>query len=170
MGLTSEAPDTPKRYVGIAEIGYLYGATHNSGFSYSIASPTVQLFNGYRFHRLLAVGGTVGFDFYDNVLVTPLALGLRGELFNSRISPVYGLDVGYGSTFLSDEGSERKIDGGFMFSPSAGIRVRTGNSTAFTFGVGYKSQRVKTDTSWWGNRTEQKINYKRLSLRMGFMF
>lgn len=156
--------------MGMVEIGYLYGKTYNMSISSSVAAPTVQLFNGYRLHRLLAIGGTLGFDFYDNVLVTPIALGIRGEILDRKVSPVYGLDVGYGSTSLSDESSQQRHDGGWMFSPSAGIRVNSGNSTAFTFGAGYKTQRVRSDINQWGTRTEQKINYKRLSLRMGFMF
>ena len=170
LGLETTLPDAPKRFMGLVEIGYLYGKSGSMDFSSSVASPTVQLFSGYRFHRMLVVGGTVGFDFYNNVLITPIALGLRGEVLNSRISPVYGLDLGYGATFLSDEGNQQDIDGGWMFSPSAGISVDTGNSTAFTFGVGYKAQRARTETSWWGGSTVQNLNYKRLSLRMGFMF
>ncbi|WP_162053452.1 hypothetical protein [Pontibacter pamirensis] len=170
LAVATTSPDAPKRYIGMVEFGFLYGKTGDTNFSSSLASPTVQLFNGYRFHRLLAVGGTVGFDFYDNVLVTPMALGIRGELLKGRVSPVYGIDVGYGTTFLSDESNEQKKDGGWMFSPSAGIRVNTGNSTAYTFGLGYKTQRVKTDTNWWGGSRQDKINYKRLSVRMGFIF
>jgi hypothetical protein len=170
VALAPASPDAPKRYMVMVEIGYLYGKTYNTSISSSVAAPTVQLFNGYRLHRLLVIGGTFGFDFYDNVLVTPMALGIRGEILNRKVSPVYGLDVGYGSTFLSDESSQQQHGGGWMFSPSAGIRVNTGSSTAFTFGAGYRTQRVRTDTNQWGTRTEQKINYKRLSLRMGFMF
>ncbi|GAB3540387.1 hypothetical protein GCM10027443_38210 [Pontibacter brevis] len=164
------SPDAPRGYMGMAEIGYLYGKTGDNEFSSSIASPTVQLFNGYRFHRMLAVGGTVGFDFYDNVLITPLALGIRGELLKGRISPIYGIDAGYGAIFLSDESDGQQNEGGWMFSSSAGIRVKTGNGTAFTFDVGYKRQRARTETNWWGTRTDRKINYNRLSLRMGFSF
>lgn len=170
LTVATTPPDVPNRYMGMVEIGFLYGKTGNTDFSSSVASPTVQLFNGYRFQRLLALGGTVGFDFYNNVLVTPIALGIRGELLENRVSPVYGLDVGYGAVLLSDESNEQKHDGGWMFSPSAGIRVNTGNSTAYTFGIGYKTQRARTENNWWGTRTEQKINYKRLSLRMGFLF
>lgn len=150
---TATSPDASKGYMGMVEFGFLYGKTGDTNFSSSVASPTVQLFNGYRFHRLLAVGGTVGFDFYDNVLVTPIALGIRGELLNGRVSPVYGMDVGYGATFLSDESNEQKNDGGWMFSPSAGIRVNTGNSTAYTFGVGYKHKESKQIPT--GGATEQ---------------
>lgn len=170
VALATTTPNTIKRYLGMTEIGYLYGKTSNPNLSSSLASPTVQFFNGYRFHRMLSLGATVGFDFYDNVLVTPVALGIRGELTDSRVSPVYGLDVGYGSTFLSDESSQLKHGGGWMFSPSFGMRVNTANSTAFTFTVGYKRQRVSTENTAWGVNVAQEINYKRLSLRMGFMF
>lgn len=167
------APAADKRYMGQVEIGYLYGKVHydNQNSDLSAASPTVQVFNGYRLSRGFVVGATVGFDFYDNILVTPLALGIRGEVLDARVSPTYSLDAGYGATFLSDEGEEQKLKGGWLFNPAIGLRVRTGDSgSAFAFNIGYKTQRITSENNWWNNHIEQKINYKRLSLRMGFIF
>ena len=170
VALPAFSTDAPKRYAGMVEFGYLFGNLGNSGASLSVATPTVQLFNGYRFHRLLAVGGTVSLDFYDGVLVTPVALGVRGELSGRRLSPVYGVDAGYGTTFLNNEDSEQESEGGWMFSPSAGIWVNTGNNTAFTFTAGYRSQKATVKTNWWGGGSVRKITYERFLLRMGFMF
>ena len=160
--------------MGQVEIGYLYGKVHNANQNTDIsaASPTVQLFNGYRLSRGFSVGATVGFDFYDNILVTPLALGIRGEVLDARVSPTYSLDTGYGSTFMSDESNEQEFKGGWLFNPAIGLRVRTGDQgSAFAFNLGYKTQRVTSHTNWWSTTSvEQKITYKRLSLRMGFLF
>lgn len=166
------APEDQARYAGLIEIGYLYGKTNNANsFAYAyMATPTVQMFNGYRFARFFALGATLGFDFYDNVLITPIALGIRGEFLKTRISPFYSLDVGYGSAKLSDESDQFNSKGGWLFNPALGMRIQTGNKTAFTFGLGYKTQRVKNTTTWWGGHVAQKITYKRLSLRMGFLF
>ena len=167
------SPAASTRYMGQVEIGYLYGKVHyaNQNTDISAASPTVQLFNGYRLSRGFIVGATVGFDFYDNILVTPLALGIRGEVLDARVSPTYSLDTGYGSTFMSDESDEQEFKGGWLFNPAIGLRVRTGdNSSAFAFNLGYKTQRVTSETNWWNAHTKQKITYKRLSFRMGFMF
>lgn len=157
----------------MVEFGYLYGKVHyaNQNTDLSAASPTAQMFNGYRLSRGFIVGATVGFDFYDNILVTPFALSVRGDLLDARVSPTYSLDTGYGSTFMSDESEEQELRGGWLFNPAIGLRVRTGDSgSAFAFNLGYKTQRVTSETDWWNTHTENKITYKRLSLRMGFMF
>lgn len=166
-------PSVDQGYIGMIELGYLYGKVHYASQStdLSAASPTVQLFNGYRLSRGFILGGTVGFDFYDNILVTPLALGVRGEVLDARVSPIYSIDTGYGSTFMSDESENQEFSGGWLFNPAIGMRVRTGDhNSAFSFSVGYKKQRITSSSRWGSTSTEQKINYKRLSLRMGFMF
>ncbi len=166
------APSSPGRYIGMAELGYLYGKSNNTNASFNAyrATPTVQMFNGYRLSRFLALGATFGFDFYDNVLITPVAFGIRGEICKARVSPFYSLDMGYGSASLSNKSDQYSSKGGWLFNPALGLRVHAGDRTAFTFGLGYKTQRVKTNLSWWGGMTAQKINYKRLAVRMGFIF
>ncbi|MCC9136805.1 autotransporter outer membrane beta-barrel domain-containing protein [Pontibacter silvestris] len=174
MAQDMPTPEPKKGYAGMVEIGYLYGKIKRTDYGVStnssVASPSVQFFNGYRFHRLFTLGGTLGFDSYDNILATPVALGIRGEMFKTRVSPTYSLDTGYGFTFISEEESLLETKGGWMFNPSLGLRASTGNSSAFTFQVGYKSQRVTTESVSWDVRREQKIHYKRLSLRIGFIF
>lgn len=166
---TTDLPTT-RPYLGMVEIGYQYGSSTTFGTKTYKTSPTVQVFNGYRFNKMFALGSTLGFDFYENALVTPVALGLRGELLNSKISPIYSLDGGYGTTALSSENSGQKLSGGWMYSTALGIRASTGNNTAFTFSVGYKNQRIETNNVVWNGTVNQKINYKRLTTRMGFMF
>ncbi|EJF11425.1 MULTISPECIES: hypothetical protein [Pontibacter] len=159
-----------KRYMGTVELGYLYGNNKQHDVDNFVAAPTVTLFNGIRLHRLLAIGATTGFDFYNNLLITPFALGIRGEMLNTRISPIYSIDAGYGSSFLSHESDNEKKEGGWMFNPALGFRVRSGNSTAYTFAAGYKTQKAETVSSWGHSFTEQKITFKRLSVQLGFMF
>lgn len=173
LAIAQSQEPVSKPYLGMIEIGFLYGERKSEAVNSSTAAPTVQMFNGYRFHRLLAVGGTVGIDFYENTIVTPLALGMRGELLQSRVSPFYSLDAGYGPAFQNQEDNqsvEQKTKGGWMLNPAMGMRVKTGNSTGFTFSAGYKTQKVASETVWQHARSEQKIHYKRLTMRMGFMF
>ncbi|TXK48913.1 hypothetical protein FVR03_07485 [Pontibacter qinzhouensis] len=168
-----EALPTSTGYLGSVEMGFLYGKITNpfNNPPTYMASPSVQIFNGYRAHRLFAIGGTVGFDFYDNILITPIALGLRGELLKTSVSPFYSLDAGYGASFLSGRRSGERPDGGWMLNPALGLRVQTGNNTAYLFSMGYKQQRVDTESmTGWGVRVNERITYKRLSLRLGFMF
>ncbi|MFT2010436.1 hypothetical protein ACMA1I_17310 [Pontibacter sp. 13R65] len=172
-GAAAEDSRNTAGYMGSVEFGYLYGKVKNqfNNPPTYMAAPSVQLFNGYRAHRLFAIGGTVGFDFYDNILITPIALGIRGEVLNRRVSPIYSLDAGYGASFLSGKAFGERPDGGWMLNPALGFRVQTGNKAAFLFSAGYKQQRVEVESiTGWGLRTNQRITYKRLSLRLGFMF
>lgn len=161
------------RYWGSVEIGFLYGKIENP-FNLPPdykASPSVLLFNGYRAHRMLAIGLTTGFDFYENILITPIGLGIRGTLLSTRVSPFYSLDAGYGSSFLSGKGSGERPEGGWFINPSLGLQVSLDSKTALLFGLGYKQQRVATEVQdWWGGTISQRITYNRLSLRIGFMF
>ncbi len=166
-------PNKTSRYIGTIELGYLYGKTSGLSFNniyINHSTPTVQFFNGYRLNPRLALGATIAFDFYQEVLITPIALGIKGAVLDKRVSPYYSLDVGYGATILNSTSNGRKQEGGFMFNPTLGFRVNTGNMSAFTFGVGFKSQRAQIEYNNWGTRTNQNILFKRLSLRTGFMF
>lgn len=169
LSAASPAAEDTKRYLGMVEFGYLYGKTA-AGSLNSVASHSVQFFNGVRVHRLVALGVTVGTDFYNNVLVLPFALGIRGELADTRVSPFYSLDAGYGVASLSDDNEQRNTVGGWMYNPAVGLRVKTGNDTAFTFGVGYRYQRATIRSSGWSGNLTEEAKYKRLALRMGFMF
>ncbi|WP_181306340.1 hypothetical protein [Rufibacter sp. XAAS-G3-1] len=163
----------PGRYQGGIEVGYLYQDNKDNAPSTADTSPTLTVFNGYRFHRLFSLGATLGLDFYNQVLVTPIALGLRGTLLNTRVSPFYSLDAGYGTTFLSDESDQRENKGGWMFNPALGLRVASGNNTAFAFSLGYKLQRATTKEPLLWNRNSfitEEHSFKRLSARIGFMF
>ncbi len=168
----STHPFTPG-YIGGIELGFLYGKLENpfgNPPSY-LASPSVLIFNGYQFHRLFTVGLTTGFDFYEIALVTPIGVGVRGTFLRAKLSPYYSLDGGYGATFLSGKAFDRRPEGGWFFNPGLGLRVETGNQTAFLFGIGFKRQTVKSEmASGWGVTTRQSITYNRMSLRIGFMF
>jgi hypothetical protein len=166
MCLWAKAQDSPtavpaKKYMGMIEIGYLLQQNQNNQPNTSDASPTLVIFNGYRFHRMLSVGPTIGLDFYNAVLIAPVAL----------VSPNYSLDAGYGTTFLHDNPDQSKASGGWMVNPALGLRVNTGNETAFTFHLGYKLQHARTQTTLWnGSLINNEYSFKRLSVRMGFLF
>lgn len=160
-------------YIGSVEMGFLYGKIENSFNNPPtyLASPSVLIFNGFHAHRLFSIGATTGFDFYENILITPIALGIRGTFFNTRISPFYSIDAGYGSSFLSSKSDGERPEGGWFINPVLGMRMRIDNNNAFMFGLGFKRQRADTEnTDQWGILTKNRITYNRLSLRMGFMF
>ncbi len=170
------------RYIGSVEMGYLYGKIKNNFNSMPtyMASPSILVFNGYRAHRSFAIGAATGIDFYENIVITPLGLGIRGTISDKRVRPFYSLDAGYGSSFLSAMGYYdslvngnfgRRPEGGWFINPSIGLQVNIDSRNAFQFGIGFKRQRAEIEeNNVWGIITHEIITFKRLSFRMGFVF
>jgi sRNA-binding regulator protein Hfq len=161
-----------KGYVNMTEIGVLTGRSggtdqFNQGFYHNTV--TLQTFNGYQFWPTLQVGLTAGVDWYQAFPLVPVALGLRGELSQSKVTPFYSLDVGHGFDWLNTVYVNQRARGGMMWNPGIGLKVR-GTSTAWVISLGYKSQSASTffNTAW--QRTEQDIHYNRLALRTGISF
>jgi hypothetical protein len=155
-----------------------YSSYYIPYYSYAGRSSVVavQHFSGYRAHKLLAVGLTAGLDYYNNNIITPLALGLRSQwLPNRRISPSTSLDAGYGFMWASkqDKANKYDINGGFMLQPGAGIRIKLADDgSGLLLNVGYKIQKSGysyevTDQQYY---LEEQRNYRRLSIRLGFEF
>lgn len=168
---TSSASVT-SRFLGTVEMGYLYGKVENpfnAPPSY-LASPSISTFSGYQAHRLFAIGAVLGFDFYENILITPLGLGIRGSILKTRISPYYSFDIGYGLSTFSGKGEGEKPKGGWFINPMLGLRVKINNNSGFLFGLGYKEQPVETEQFNGWSTINQKITYKRFALRAGFTF
>lgn len=124
---------------------------------------------GYQFNQYLAVGGGVGMDIYDFEFI-PVFADFRGYIFNSRVSPYYALQAGYGiSADLSNSlSSNESSKGGAMIHPSIGLRFASFRQTKFIMEAGYKFQ-YETRTNDW-NESVDNIVYRRLSLKFGVLF
>lgn len=163
-----------KGYVNHTELGTLLGAVNvpfQSNEVYTRSSFTASSFNGYRFARGLAVGATVGVDWYARNAVVPLSLGLRGDLARSRASPFYALDAGYAVASLA-KGDDVDFDGGLHLNPALGLRFTLNGGAALTWSIGYKYQRARTilENPNGFSRTENVYNYNRLALKVGMSF
>ncbi len=134
---------------------------------------SIQVFEGYRLNHWLIPGITAGVDWYDNTQLFPVAIGVRGDLLKNerRIMPFYSLESGYGFRGFSYHGNQ--LHGGWSWSPGVGIRIKTGNKTAYIVSVGYKHQEAKLVSPTDGYTTLSLIEtrrYNRLFFRMGFSF
>ncbi|MGK6351372.1 hypothetical protein [Parapedobacter sp. DT-150] len=101
---------------------------------------TAQTFNGVWLHAFAELGATVGVDAYPDMTLVPLAVGWRGVMHAGDVSPYLGLDVGYGFTWFKKETATQWYDGGLMFNPAIGIRIRSKGKDRFTLSAGYKRQ------------------------------
>jgi hypothetical protein len=139
-------PSLKKGYTNITEVGLLFG--HSYGGYSSKSNFTAQTFNGYRFSPRLSVGATLGIDWYNSVQVMPVALGIRGDVLkNKKATPYYGLDAGYGFTFLTAERANETDRGGFMINPTIGIKLNIGGGNSLTMSLGWKRQLTQTTSN-----------------------
>lgn len=161
-------------YVNHTELGTLLGSVavpFQPNDVYTRSSFTASSFNGYRFARGLAVGATVGVDWYARNAVVPLSLGLRGDMARSRISPFYAFDAGYAVASLA-KGNDVDFDGGLHLNPALGLRFGLNSGAALTWSIGYKYQQARTilENPTGFSRTENGYKYNRLALKVGMSF
>lgn len=127
---------------------------------------------GKRFNRFLSVGGGIGFDEYivgtsENILST---FGeVSGYLMPSNQTLSYHLAAGYGFAFTNEESNLTSATGGWMVYPAIGIRLGK-KDMKWTFDFGYKFQKANWVYDNWGTISDQRILYRRLTLRTGVMF
>lgn len=154
-------------YINHQEISFLGSATQPD----ETPSFGFQTFQGYQVHPFLSLGVMFGIDFFPNNSLLPLAFGLRGDLSYRQVSPFYSLDIGYGFPWLIDNESNEEYEGGMMFNPAIGIKIRLQEKSVITFSIGYKVQDTKNSIRFGNDFIEEnKITFRRLSIKMGFGF
>lgn len=160
------------KYEGQFEIGFIAGnfTDFNGNPQNPISAFTLQIFQGYRWSQYVALGLRTGLDWYNTVVMMPIKIAVQGDLLSKRFSPTYFAELGYGAGWLNRQDEFSEVDGGFTWGFGAGFRVLTGNKTAFTFGLGFRNQKVITREIFWGGEQHQEINFRRISFQMGFRF
>ena len=174
------------KYVNFTDFGGLFGKSYqiyynNSKYGNMVPGRvnfTIQTFNGIRVYRNLAVGATVGVDWFSNYQIVPISLGIRVTSGNSKIKKVktfVGVDAGYGFMWLNDKMSDnQKINGGLSISPMVGLLIPTGGNANFTLSIGYKHNGFNTkisnriNESLYTNETDYNLN--RMAIRLGVNF
>jgi len=129
---------------------------------------------GYRLNRLVGAGIGVGYDkFIDDSgeELIPIFAEFSGYAIPKSTSFSYSLGIGY--SLARDNADYGIIDskGGILVYPAIGLRF--GNSNLkYTLDLGYKFQKATfTYLSPLDNstRSEQRLTYKRLTLRFGIL-
>ncbi|HEY0057295.1 MAG TPA: hypothetical protein VGB63_18240 [Pedobacter sp.] len=132
------------RFVNQTEVGLLTGTNQYPNFS-------ARSFNGIRFKGApIEAGIAVGVDTYSQFTITPVSVSCRwNPLETKSVSPYLSLDMGYGFDWLHHKSEGRSYFGGYLLSPSAGIRVKTTRSNKFVLNLSYKRQEasILTDSN-----------------------
>ena len=166
-------------FVGM-EAGFGFGKTYelrNGQSAQATQKLQVQVVNGYWFTPRWAAGIGVGLDGYEHnnrsFTTMPVFVRLVSAPLTGRLSPVATLDLGHGwySNKLSGGTAANEHNrGGLLFNPSAGFLARTSRKTSFLFTIGYRSQAYHYWRDDFESRTDNHVVFRRMSVRMGWMF
>ncbi|KAA5549267.1 hypothetical protein F0145_01340 [Adhaeribacter rhizoryzae] len=154
--------------VGIS-VGYKSRANDFSDPGRSV-DVTLQTFNGYQFMPALAVGLTTAIDTYGSLTLLPVALGIRGDITKTKVRPYYGLDAGYALDWLSNPHAAVNQDGGFLWSPTLGLKFNSQKTHAFILNLGYRNQKATAETRSGNMTITQHNHYQRILFRAGISF
>lgn len=126
---------------------------------------------GYRLHRLIGAGVGLSLHHYyigQQELIYATSAEIRGFLSPKRTSAYYALATGWGFPGRQTERTDSRS--GFYWAPTVGLRFGAKDGANMTLGLGYNFQRIRyiIDT---GNQSslEQKIYYRRLNIKLGFI-
>lgn len=129
--------------------------------------------SGYRFSRLVGVGAGIGYDrFIWNTAenFVPIFAEFSSFFIPKNTSLFANVQAGYSIAIKDEDFSLTEARGGLMFYPAIGLRLG-GLENKFTVDVGYKFQRAKLTYSspWTRSISEQRLTYKRLTVRIGIL-
>ncbi len=196
VGFVSAQETTPKpskawkvflknNYVNHTEIGGMFGKSYsidvNSYYNVPIkasANLLVQSFNGVKVYKNWAVGLTVGVDWFSSYQIVPISLGIRKPLGQPKnpkaVVPFFGMDAGYGFTWLGETSDGKELTGGLNVSPQVGLLIPTGGNAKFTLSVGYKNSRMQSNlvsgTEPYISTEHYDFNFNRFLVKLGVAF
>ncbi|MGA0560392.1 hypothetical protein ACO2Q8_27255 [Larkinella sp. VNQ87] len=136
---------------------------------------TAQTFNGVQLRPKLAVGGTVGVDWYTSALLMPVCAGVRYDLAQpgkKNLRVFTSLDTGYGFAWLNEDPTGYETRGGWVISPGIGFRIGRPQNANFILSLSYKRQEAEADKPLGWNeiyKFESRV-YNRVALRIGLSF
>lgn len=126
---------------------------------------------GYKFSRWVNVGGGIGYDRFiweSGENLVPIFAELTSYLSPKNTSLFVNCQAGYSLAFKDDDYLLISAKGGPMIYPSLGLRFGR-YKTKYSVDLGYKFQKAEfTYGQQWNTDTaEQRVTFKRLSLRFG---
>ncbi len=128
---------------------------------------------GKRYSRWFSLGAGIGFDHYiwnsgENLI--PLFLETSSFYGSKNTSLFTNVQAGYSLAFADETYQLIDAKGGLMLYPAVGVRFGR-YDTKYTIDLGYKFQKAQFTyrNAWSTDRHEQRLLYKRLTLRFGIL-
>ena len=164
--------DQHKRgYFNETQLGLALGKS--SDFSETVPYISVHTLNGYRWHRLISTGVGIGYDSYEPVNMMPVFLGIRGDLFKSRVTPFYLVDVGFSTAWASSIGGSNleSADGGRLFNAGIGLKIH-GLGKSWVISTTFKNQKADLNYFdwWWGGEVVEERSFRNMTIKVGLTF
>jgi hypothetical protein len=136
---------------------------------------TAQSFNGIQLRPRLAIGSTIGVDWYNSALLMPVCAGVRYDLARpgqKNLRVFSSLDTGWGFAWLNEDPTGYKTTGGWVISPGIGFRVGKPTSANFIMSLSYKRQEAEADKPlFWNELAKHETRvYNRITVRLGISF
>lgn len=159
-----------KGYFNVTAVGLMAGENG--------AGALFETVNGYRFNHFLAIGGGVGIEYTDVVLM-PLYLSVRSDLLKGKTTPFVHADCGYNfyvggrnnNNFYYYDYNERNTNkGGLNASAGVGVKINTRGDCAFLINWSYKIEQWSRDYNYNDTHTHYAYNYQRMVLKLGLEF
>lgn len=175
----SKSSSRPERPYAFREQGFYHSASlglnantvsSNSG---GIAGYELATSFGYQHSRLLGVGVGISADFYHprgNEMVFPIFAEVRGYFLQQPVTPYYSIRAGYGVVFKNEDVGLINGVGGYMINPAVGWRLSAKKGMNMTLDLGLKFQKAAFETFRQSERALTELTYKRLHVRLGFLF
>ena len=164
-----------KGFTGSISFGLLFGnSSENSGLRAGVGINGVL---GYQLSNLIGLGLGAGAEFVNDLVIAPIYLRLDGQMLNSRVSPIYGVDFGGSFAWYTTKNFNEfdTVRGGLILRPGLGVRFRNmSNSLYFlvSYQVQYLTFESASSSSWWQQDfvTTEKRMMKNLKYTFGIRF
>lgn len=154
--------------MGSVSFGLLFGKPNES--SNLRAGVGINGVLGYQFSNLIGLGIGAGAEFVNELITAPVYLRLDGQMMNTRVSPIYTMDLGGSFAWYNANqfNSFESVNGGWFLRPGLGFRFQNlGNSLYFL--VSYQVQTLTYEsTSNW--RTDFKFVEQRTMKNLKYTF
>lgn len=129
---------------------------------------------GYRFSRLLGIGGGLGVESYDlgsGTQIIPIFAEARGFFSANAISPYYAVRTGYGVALKNAEGNIVGAKGGMLYSGELGYRFGGSRHVNFFAGMGVHFQKATYEYERpWEVSITDVIQHRRTEFKCGIIF
>jgi len=161
---TSPLMNSRQGYMNFTTMGVLIGSSENQ----KSASFSVLMEHNYRFNKIIALGGFMG---YEQLNESVMPLGANIKLFiPAGGSDLYlGFSGGYSVSLDKPEDMAiKKATGGGMFSTEIGVIIPVSVGSAISFAIGYRYNELHYQLNdWYFGDYEQNNTYNRFMMRFG---